>query len=151
TTIGGGSTLAVGAGGSLSAGSALDLAGTGAALDISAATTPQTSGMLSGVAGTNVNLGGNTLTLAGTGNGNYAGTIGGTGGLTMAGTGTETLTGTNTYTGATTINSGTLAIGAGGSLSASSPVNLAGAGATFDVSGATTPQTTGTLSGVAGS
>ncbi|MDI9682258.1 autotransporter-associated beta strand repeat-containing protein, partial [Burkholderia cenocepacia] len=68
--------------------------------------TPDSIPLVCGVAGTNVNLGGNTLTLAGTGNGNYAGTIGGTGGLTMAGSGTETLTGTNTYTGATTINSG---------------------------------------------
>ena len=69
----------------------------------------------------------------------------------MNGTGTETLTGANSYTGATTINSGTLAIGAGGSLSGTTPVSLTGAGATFDLSGATTPQTTGTLSGVAGS
>ncbi|MGM2906369.1 autotransporter-associated beta strand repeat-containing protein, partial [Bacillus cereus group sp. BC67] len=87
----------------------------------------QSTGTLSGAAGSAVNLGGNTLTLGGSGNGTFGGTVGGTGGLMLSGTGTETLTGNNTYTGATTINSGTLAIGAGGSLSASSPVNLAGA------------------------
>ncbi|MDL5396090.1 hypothetical protein, partial [Escherichia coli] len=67
TSIGGGSTLAVGTGGQLSAGSAIDLAGTGATLDLSHATTPQTTGVLSGVAGSAVNLGGNTLTLGGAG------------------------------------------------------------------------------------
>ena len=69
----------------------------------------------------------------------------------MTGPATTTLTGAGTYTGNTTIGNGsTLAVGAGGSLSAGSAVNLSGAGATLDVSAATTPQTTGTLSGVSG-
>ena len=87
-------------------------AGAGATLDLSAATSPQATTGLAGVAGSTVNLGGNTLTLGGAGNTTFGGTIGGTGGLALSGTGTETLTGINTYTGATTINSGTLAIGA---------------------------------------
>jgi autotransporter-associated beta strand protein len=45
----------------------------------------------------------------------FGGTISGTGVLTQAGSGTLTLTGNNTYTGGTTISSGTLQIGAGGS------------------------------------
>ena len=45
----------------------------------------------------------------------FGGTISGTGVLTQAGSGILTLTGNNTYTGGTTISSGTLQIGAGGS------------------------------------
>lgn len=55
------------------------------------------------------------------------------GGLIKNGAATVTLTGANTYTGGTTINSGTLAIGAGGSLASTGAVNLAGAG-TLDIS-----------------
>ncbi|MBS0452586.1 MAG: autotransporter outer membrane beta-barrel domain-containing protein [Proteobacteria bacterium] len=44
----------------------------------------------------------------------YAGVISGTGALTQAGTGTLTVTGGSSYTGITTINSGTLQIGADG-------------------------------------
>jgi autotransporter-associated beta strand protein len=51
---------------------------------------------------------------------NNAGTVG----ITKAGTGTFTLTGANTYTGATTINGGTLAIGTGGALSATTAVAI---------------------------
>ncbi|WP_186230953.1 autotransporter-associated beta strand repeat-containing protein, partial [Burkholderia gladioli] len=61
-------------------------------------------------------------------NQSFGGTIGGTGGLVKQGSGTETLTGANTYTGGTTINAGTIAIGAGGSLSNQGTVNLANAG-----------------------
>ena len=74
----------------------------------------------------------------GGGNGSISNAITtGTGGLIMSGTGAIvwTLTGANTFTGATTINSGTLAIGAGGTLAASSGLTLAN-GATFDTSAA---------------
>jgi autotransporter-associated beta strand protein len=53
--------------------------------------------------------------------------------LVKTGTGTLTLSGSNAYSGATTINAGTLALGAGGSIAASNGVTVA-AGATFDVS-----------------
>ncbi|MEI7958408.1 MAG: autotransporter-associated beta strand repeat-containing protein, partial [Verrucomicrobiota bacterium] len=49
-------------------------------------------------------------------------------GLTKAGTGAFTLTGNNTYTGATTINSGTLALGAGGSIASSGTLVVGSAG-----------------------
>ncbi|WP_321791760.1 autotransporter domain-containing protein, partial [Burkholderia pyrrocinia] len=146
-----GSTLALGAGGSLASGSAVNLAGTGATFNLSGATGAQTFGTLTGAAGTSVNLGANALTLNGSGAGTFGGAIGGTGGVTFAGAGMQTLTGANTYTGGTTINGGsTLALGAGGSLASGGAVNLAGTGATFNLSGASGAQTIGTLSGGAG-
>ena len=54
-------------------------------------------------------LGGQTLTLTNAG-GDFAGVIQGNGGLNVAG-GSEILSGTNAYTGATTINAGTLTLG----------------------------------------
>ncbi|WP_175712772.1 autotransporter outer membrane beta-barrel domain-containing protein, partial [Burkholderia ambifaria] len=152
TTINGGSTLALGSGGSLASTGTVNLAGSGATFDVSGAAGTETIGALSGVAGTNVNLGANALTLNGSGASTFGGTIGGSGAVTVAGTGTQTLTGANTYTGGTTINGGsTLALGSGGSLASTGAVNLAGTGATFDVSGAAGTQTIGTLSGAAGS
>jgi len=76
----------------------------------------------------NVNLGsgssGYTLTVAGAGAVNIAGTIadGGSsaGGLVYSGTGTLTLSGANTYTGATTISSGTISIQNAGALGTAS-------------------------------
>ncbi|WP_175743390.1 autotransporter outer membrane beta-barrel domain-containing protein, partial [Burkholderia ambifaria] len=152
TTINGGSTLALGSGGSLASTGTVNLAGSGATFDVSGAAGTETIGALSGVAGTNVNLGANALTLNGSVASTFGGTIGGSGAVTVAGTGTQTLTGANTYTGGTTINGGsTLALGSGGSLASTGAVNLAGTGATFDVSGAAGTQTIGTLSGAAGS
>ena len=59
-------------------------------------------------------------------------------GLTLAGSSTLTLSNiTETYTGPTTINSGTLALGVSGALNAASGVAIA-AGGTFDVSALTT-------------
>ena len=150
TTVNSG-TLAIGAGGSLAAGGAVSLAGAGAVFDLSAANAVQTIGTLSGVAGSQIALGGTSLTVGGGGSSDFAGTIGGTGGLTLGGGGALTLTGANSYTGGTRVNSGTLAIGAGGSLAAGGAVDLAGPTAIFDVSTASSPQSIGTLSGVAGS
>ncbi|MGG2047311.1 autotransporter-associated beta strand repeat-containing protein [Burkholderia gladioli] len=148
-------TLAIGGGGSLSTQSSVQLTNSGAAFDVSGATTPQAIGGLAGVAGTTVALGGNTLTIGTTINdlntASFGGTISGTGGIVKKGTVTETLTGTNTFTGGVTVDEGTLAIGAGGSLAGGNQVNLANAGAIFDISAAGTPQAIGALSGVAGS
>jgi autotransporter-associated beta strand protein len=55
------------------------------------------------------------------------------GGLTLRGTGTTTLNAANTYNGDTKIHSGTLALGASGSISNTPQISIA-AGATFDVS-----------------
>ena len=51
--------------------------------------------------------------------------------LTKVGTGTLTLSGANTYTGATTVNVGTLKVAAGGALNSSSGISVA-AGATIE-------------------
>ncbi len=80
-----------------------------------------------------------TLTDVPSGTQTYAGTIANTFGsgtstlaFTLAGSGTQILTGANTYSGATTINSGTLRAGASNTLSQSSAVTVAGG--TLDVS-----------------
>ncbi|WP_443969467.1 autotransporter-associated beta strand repeat-containing protein [Sphingobium sp. CR28] len=65
---------------------------------------------LTGSSGT-VALGSANLTVATAADVVFAGSITGTGGLTKAGTGTLTLSGANSYTGATTVNGGTLALG----------------------------------------
>ncbi|WP_246327031.1 autotransporter outer membrane beta-barrel domain-containing protein [Burkholderia guangdongensis] len=126
TTIGPGSTLAVGAGGGLSPGSPVELAGAGATLNASGATTPQSIAGLSGTTGSAVNLGATPLTVNPTGTGVFAGTLSGTGPLTLSGPGTQVLSGTSTLSGPTTVNAGTLEVD--GSL-AKSPVTV-GHGAT---------------------
>ena len=84
------------------------------------------------------------LTLAGAGNGTVAGIIGtGAGALTKNGTGTWTLSSANTYTGATTVNAGTLTYNSVGALSNSSGINL---GSTTTAVGLNYAGTGGTLS-----
>jgi autotransporter-associated beta strand protein len=63
----------------------------------------------------------------------YAGVISGLGSLTQQGTGLLTLGGANTYAGNTVVTAGTLALGAGGSLSNSPVINVNSA-AIFDAS-----------------
>ena len=93
-----------------------DTAGVVLALEAS-----ETIGSLSGggASGGNVDLGVNTLTVGDGTNTTYGGVISGAGGsLAKAGTGTLTLSSANTYTGGTSLNAGTLAIGDDASLGA---------------------------------
>jgi len=62
----------------------------------------------------NVTLGANALTENTTGSVAYAGTITGSGAVTAAGAGTWILTGNNNWTGGTTLDTGVLQLGAGG-------------------------------------
>ncbi|AZO81889.1 hypothetical protein BLM15_29165 (plasmid) [Bosea sp. Tri-49] len=150
TTINAG-TLALSGAGSLAASGSLNLAGGGAAFDISAATGGRTIRSLAGSPGTAITLGANTLTLGGGPNTTFGGSIIGTGGIVKQGSGTLTLTGANTYTGGTTVNAGTLALNGVGSLAASGSLSLAGAAAAFDINAAAANQTIGAFSGVTSS
>jgi autotransporter-associated beta strand protein len=127
TTISAG-TLALGSGGSLLTTGAVSLTGATAIFDISASGANQTIGDLSGVARSQITLGGNTLTVGTSSSTTFAGIISGTGGLTKQGTGTLTLSGANAYSGTTTVNAGTLQAGAANTFSASSNVSVGAAG-----------------------
>ena len=91
----------------------------------------------------------NTLNLAGNGSYAFSGVIqdstnaGNTTALTvnLASAGTQTLSGASTYTGPTTVTGGTLSLTAGGSVSASSSININGG--TLDVSTTTPTYTIG--------
>lgn len=88
-----------------------------------------------GATGGNVQLGAATLTTGGNHlDSTYAGVITGTGGLVKVGLGTQSLTGVNAYAGATSVNAGTLQLGAmdatGGATGSLGPgaVNIAAGG-----------------------
>ena len=103
-------------------------------LQYGSATTTDLSSRLvigNGVTGT-VDTNGNNVTFA-TGFG-----ASGSGALIKIGTGTLSLNAANTYTGLTTVNAGTLAIGSGGSLASGNALTLGASGlATFDNVGQT--------------
>ncbi|MBS0538759.1 MAG: autotransporter domain-containing protein [Proteobacteria bacterium] len=113
---------------------------TGTSTDISSRLAPI------GTGGATFDTNGNSVTLA-TG---LTG-VSGDGGVTKNGSGTLTLTGANTYTGGTTVNAGTVALSGSGSIASSSGLNLAAAGAGFDISGTTSGATIKDLTGVSGS
>lgn len=100
------------------------------------ANTTQAIGSLAG--GGNVTLGSGQLVVgASNASTTYSGTMSGTGTFTKGGSGTLTITGHNTYTGATTITSGTLALGVDNALSNSTDVTI-NAGATLLLAGGVT-------------
>ena len=102
----------------------------------------ETIGSLAG-AGT-VGLGAGTLVTGGSNASTaFGGTLTGTGGLTKTGTGSFTLSGTNSYTGATTINAGTLAVTGGSAIADASIVTVAAPGTLL-------LQTAETIGGLAG-
>ncbi|HEY4202098.1 MAG TPA: autotransporter domain-containing protein [Devosiaceae bacterium] len=109
TTISDG-TLALGAGGSLAATGSLGLAAANTAFDMSAANS-QTIAALSGVAGSTIALGPNTLTFGDAANQAFAGAIGGAGGLVKQGDGIETLDAANSFAGGIALNGGGLILG----------------------------------------
>ena len=119
--------VTLGSAGRLNSASTLSVQGGGLTLAgaENVASYQQTGGTLAG--------GGNTLTSAAAYDmqaGTVSANLGGGGALNKTTTGTLTLSGTNTYTGATTVNAGTLALVAAGSI-ASTSVSIA-AGATLD-------------------
>ncbi|MEW9570425.1 autotransporter domain-containing protein [Rhodanobacter sp. Si-c] len=117
TTINGG-TLALSGAGRLAAATSVALAGAGATLDLSAGSS-QSVAHLSGVSGSRVTLGANTLTLTDNTSQTFGGSLAGSGGLVKQGSGTLILNGTSSaFTGTTTISGGTLAVGDADNVSA---------------------------------
>ncbi len=84
----------------------------------------------------NIDNGGNTLSLKGTGTTVLAGVVSGTGSLVKTDLGTAHLTANNTYTGGTTISGGTLRAEAQGALGAVSGAVSVASGATLALAGA---------------
>lgn len=150
TNVNGG-TLALSGDGAVATSSGMTLANVAAAIfDISAVATSATVKALSGggTTGGNVILGSKLLTVDAIGSPSYDGVISGTGDLTKSNTGKQRLTGVNTYSGATTINGGSLELTGSGSIATSSGVTLANVASTnLDISGVTTGATIQALNG----
>ncbi|MBM3198845.1 MAG: hypothetical protein FJZ58_06285, partial [Chlamydiae bacterium] len=136
-------TLAINKNGSIASSQGVWVAGT---LDISGAYADVNINSLSGTE--SILLGSNTLIVSQLVTDLFSGVISGFGGLTLGQPGQNTLilSGVNTYTGATTINSGTLAISGLGSMASSSALTINTTGI-FDISAATATVNVPTLSG----
>ena len=126
-------TLRVASGGLMSPLSRVTLS-PNATLDLSSSAATQYVNGLAGTGGT-VSLGANTLNIQNNAVSTFGGVIEGTGSLIKSGLAKQTLTGANTFTGGVTIQSGTLALGAGGRLASGSIVRV-GSGGEFDMSAA---------------
>jgi len=137
-------TLDLSGASSIAASTGLSLTSAGATFNITAATGNALITALSGVSGSIVTLGANSLNITGSSTELFAGGIGGTGGLILSGGVLLTLSGTNSYTGATTVSLGTLQGGAVGSFAPASAVTVAG-GALVNLNSFS--QTIGSLAG----
>jgi autotransporter-associated beta strand protein len=131
-------TLQLGSGATLPSATTVSLTASGATLDLNA--NSQTIASLTGVTGTEVKLGGGTLTVANSVSTTFAGAItsSSSGSLTKTGTGTFTLTGSNTFSGAVNFNGGLINASSLSNLGAKAALNFNGGalqfGAAFDPS-----------------
>ena len=155
-----------GVSGAFGVGSAVTLSNTaGASLDITGFANQIGSLAGGGTTGGNLTLGSGVLTVGDASSTSYAGAISGglSGGLVKTGSGTLTISGNNTYTGATTVNAGTLSIASATGLGTTNTGTSVSAGATLEISGVTVADSvslnggvlkggagTGTLSGTVG-
>jgi fibronectin-binding autotransporter adhesin len=151
TTLINNGTLALTGPGSIASSNAVNLASATSRFDISGGSGNKAINNLSGVAGSQINLGANNLSINQLLNANYAGTIQGSAGIIKEGTGTLTLTGINTYLGSTFINSGGIILDGDGSIANSSAVSLTSAGSSFAIAANSGNKMVNNLSGVAGS
>jgi len=135
--------------GLLNASGEVFLSAADAVLDISDASSAQTIGALSSVAGTKVLLGSRNLTLGDASSTTFNGSITGAGAIIKQGSGTTTLGGANHFTGGVDITAGTLALSGSGTLDSTISMSLSN-GSTFDISASSSSQTIGSLVGVAG-
>lgn len=134
-------------GGSFAAASTLYTSGTGAGQGVMNLNDHnQTFSAINGMGG-QIALGSGTLTVNGTADSDYYGSITGTGHVSKSGSGTVTLYGVNTYTGTTSLSAGTLALSGAGTLGGAS-ASTAVSGGTLDLGGTTQVQDGGvTLTG----
>ena len=143
-------TLALRDAGRLSSQGGVALSSATSIFAIDGATGNRTVGGLTGVAGSRVQLGANTLTFgADSGTQRFDGGFSGTGGIIKQGLSTAQLGGVSSHTGTTYINGGTLALTGSGALAETGQVSLIG-GSTFDLSGAVGDRRIGILTGGSG-